>query len=76
MNIIFIDVKSIYKGLLPKQHIKYKTKKLLNTIKLHIHEGRTGGKEIGRKDKVGGRKEIKGENEETKKTRFLFQKMI
>jgi hypothetical protein len=34
---IFIGVKSIYKGLLPKQHIKYKTKKLLNTIKLHIH---------------------------------------
>jgi len=64
----------MYKVLLPKQHIKYKTKKLLNTIKLHIHEGRTGGKEIGRKDKVGGRKEkkggrkeIKGENEETKK---------
>jgi len=27
----------IYKGLLPKQHIKYKTKKLLNPIKLHIH---------------------------------------
>ena len=25
------------KGLLPKQHIKYKTKKQLNTIKLHIH---------------------------------------
>ena len=33
----FIGLKSIYKGLLPKQHIKYKTKKLLNTIKLHIH---------------------------------------
>jgi len=27
----------IYKGLLPKQHIKYKTKKLLNAIKLHIY---------------------------------------
>ena len=36
-NIIFIGVKSIYKGLLPKQHIKYKTKRLLNAIKLHIH---------------------------------------
>jgi hypothetical protein len=35
-NIIFIGVKSIYKGLLPKQHITYKTKKLLNTIKLHV----------------------------------------
>ena len=34
-NRIFIGVKSIYKGLLPKQHIKYKTTKLLNTIKLH-----------------------------------------
>jgi hypothetical protein len=28
-NRIFIGLKSIYKGLLPKQHIKYKTKKLL-----------------------------------------------
>ena len=36
-NRIFIGVNSIYKGLLPKQHIKNKTKKLLNTIKLHIH---------------------------------------
>ena len=36
-NRMFIGVKSIYKGLLPKQNIKYKTKKLLNTIKLHIH---------------------------------------
>ena len=35
-TLIFIGVKSVYKGLLPKQHIKYKTKKLLNTIKLHI----------------------------------------
>jgi glycine cleavage system protein P-like pyridoxal-binding family len=32
----FIGVKSTYKGLLPKQHIKYKTKKLLNAIKLHV----------------------------------------
>jgi hypothetical protein len=32
-----IGLKSIYKGLLPKQHIKYKTKKLLTTIKLHIY---------------------------------------
>jgi hypothetical protein len=32
-NIIFIGVKSIYKGLLPKQHIKYKTKKLLNVVR-------------------------------------------
>jgi hypothetical protein len=29
-NIIFIVVKSIYKGLLPKQHIKYKTKETVN----------------------------------------------
>jgi hypothetical protein len=36
-NRMFIGVKSIYKGLLPKQNIKYKTKKLLTTIKLHIH---------------------------------------
>jgi hypothetical protein len=36
-NRIFIGVKSIYKVLLPKQHIKYKTKKLLNTNKLHIN---------------------------------------
>ena len=36
-NRILIGVKSIYKRLLPKQHIKYKTKKLLNTMKLHIH---------------------------------------
>ena len=36
-NRIFIGVKSIYKGLLPKQHIKYKTKKLLNAIKLHMY---------------------------------------
>jgi hypothetical protein len=28
-NRMFIDLKSIYKGLLPKQHMKYKTKKLL-----------------------------------------------
>ena len=36
-NIIVIGLKSIYKGLLPKQHIKYKTKTLLTTIKLHIY---------------------------------------
>jgi hypothetical protein len=29
-NIIVIGVKSIYKGLLPKQHIKYKTKETVN----------------------------------------------
>jgi len=34
-NIIFIGVKSICKDCYQKQHIKYKTKKLLNTIKLH-----------------------------------------
>jgi len=30
-------VKSIYKGLLPKQHIKYKTKKLANYIMIYMY---------------------------------------
>ena len=38
-----------------------------------MREGQAeGGKE--RKEKKGRRKEIKGENEETKKTRFFFSK--
>ena len=35
-NIIVIGLKSIYKGLLPKQHIKYNTKKRWETLLYYI----------------------------------------